>query len=258
MPTEHQAQRYARQIMLDGFGLQGQSRLLKAKVLVVGAGGLGSPALLYLAAAGIGTVGIADFDTVELSNLHRQIIHAEPEIGKKKTESAYRALKELNSEIRIVVHDEEIKPRNAPLILGDYDFIIHATDQLSSKFFLNDACVSANKPFTHAGVVECGGQIMTVIPRDSACLRCVLGNPPQEENQPVGIKAGILGPVAGVMGTFQALEAIKFITETGDLLTDTVLFFNGNSMDFRKIKVKRNISCRVCGDHPSTTMESAD
>jgi len=251
MLTKHQIERYGRQILLNGIGPQGQSRLLKAKVLVIGAGGLGSPALMYLAAAGVGTVGIADFDAVELSNLHRQILYTECEIGKKKTDSAYRTLKDLNSEIKIVVHDEEVSRSNAQSILGDYDFIIHATDRLSTKFFLNDACVFSGKPFSHAGVVEFGGQILTVIPHESACLRCILRNPSEEDEQPVGVKAGILGPVAGVLGTFQALEAIKFITQTGDLLTDTILFFDGKSMEFKKIKIKRNISCPVCGTPPS-------
>ena len=247
MLTADQTERYARQIILKGFGRRGQSRLLKAKVLVIGAGGLGSPALIHCAAAGIGTIGIVDFDTVELVNLHRQIIHTEADIGKKKTDSAFRALKRLNSAINVIVHDEKISSSNIQSILGGYDFIIHATDRLSTKFFLNDACVANNKPFSHAGVVEFGGQILTVIPHKSACLRCIFGASSTDDKQPSCAEVGILGPVAGVLGTLQALEAIKFFTHTGDLLTDMVLFFDGRSNVFKKIKIKRNINCPVCG-----------
>jgi molybdopterin-synthase adenylyltransferase len=249
--TEHQTERYLRQIILNEFGPQGQSRLLKARILVIGAGGLGSPALMYLAAAGIGTIGIADFDRVELSNLHRQIVHTEADIGGKKTDSVYRALKKINSETTVICHDEEISFSNATKILGDYDFIIHATDKLSTKIFLNDACVLSNKPFSHAGVVEFGGQILTVIPHISACLRCIFGKSSPDEKERSCAEDGILGPIAGVLGTLQALEAIKFITDTGKLLTDTIMFFDGKTMEFRKIKTKKNIICPVCGEKPS-------
>jgi molybdopterin-synthase adenylyltransferase len=245
----HLALRYSRQMMVEGFGPEAQERLYKAKVLAIGAGGLGSPALMYLAAAGVGTIGIADYDSVEPSNLHRQILYAEEDIGQKKTESARRALEKRNRNVRVVVHDDKISQSNAPSIVGNYDFIIHATDLLSGKFILNDICVVNNKPFSHAGVSEFGGQILSVIPHASACLRCIFGSPDPETLDPAA-QAGILGPVAGVIGTLQAMEAIKFIVKTGNLLTDTVLFFDGRLMEFRKTKISRNSKCPVCGNNP--------
>jgi molybdopterin/thiamine biosynthesis adenylyltransferase len=247
MFTEQQTERYSRHILLKIFGPRGQARLMTAKVLVIGAGGLGSPALEYLAAAGIGTIGIADHDKVESSNLQRQILYPENAIGSSKTAAACKALKKLNSEVKIIIHNKKIDTSNIFEIIRNYDFILDGTDRLSTKFLINDACIIGKKPFSHAGVVEFGGQIMTIIPGKSACLRCVLGEPATNEKQPSCAQAGVLNAVAGVIGTLQALEAIKFIADSGALLRDAVLFFDGAAMEFRKIKVARDPNCPVCG-----------
>ena len=251
MFTEKQTERYSRHIILNEFGPRGQSRLLKSKVLVVGAGGLGSPALLYLAAAGIGTIGIADFDSVEVSNLQRQVIHSEADIGSRKTDSACRAIKRLNSDIDVILHHEEINFSNARRIMSAYDFVVDGTDRLSTKFLLNDACVLCKKPFSHAGAVEFGGQIMTVIPGKTACLRCVLPTSLPSDHQTVCSESGVLNAMVGVLGTLQALEAIKFIAQTGILLANAIMFFDGRSMNFKKVSINKNPACPICGNNPS-------
>ena len=243
MLTDDQASLYRRNILLPGVGVEGQEKICSGKILIVGAGGLGSAAALYCAAAGVGVIGIVDHDRVELSNLQRQILHTMESIGQWKTQSAKRTIGALNNSIRIDVYQERLSAESASDILGNYDFVIDCTDNFQSKFFLNDACVRSGLPFSHAGVLEFYGQTMTVLPGKSACYRCVFYNPPALVPPP----GGILGSVAGMLGAIQATEAIKFLTGRGELLTDVVLTVDALSMEYRKVRVRQKDDCPACG-----------
>lgn len=248
--SKEYAERYSRHIILKDIGLKGQQKLLSSKVLVIGAGGLGSPALMYLAAAGVGQLGIADDDKVELSNLQRQIIHKTGNIGIRKTVSAMNAIREVNPNIKVITYETRITAENIGEIIHDYDFIIDGTDNFSSKFLINDACVLYKKPFCHGGVRGFSGQLMTYVPNEGPCYRCIF------EDIPIGgefescSQAGVLGSLPGIIGTLQALEAQKYITGAGELLTGRILIFDGLTMRFREVKLpKENKSCRVCGEN---------
>jgi len=234
---------YKSQIALQGFGLEGQYKLLKSKILIIGVGGLGSPAIMYLAAAGIGTIGIADNDTVEYSNIQRQIIHSTFDINKLKIKSAKDKIKKINPNIKVNTYKKRITSKNITKIIQNYDFVIDCTDNLPSKFLINDACVYSEKPFSHGGVSGFEGQTITYTP-DNACYRCIFQSPPEEEN--TSSENAILGPVAGVIGCIQATEAIKFILNKKELLTNQLLVFDSINMSCRKISIKRNIKCSVC------------
>lgn len=225
---EKKYERYFRQIILDGIGKDGQEKLLKSKFLVIGAGGLGSPALMYLASAGTGILGIADFDSVSVSNLNRQIIHSEKNMGKSKVLSAKETLLKINSDLKIISHEEKVTED----IISDYDFVLDCTDNFSSKFFINDVCVRLNKPYVHAGINGFKGQVMTVIPEKGGDLRKLFPVPPSEENSPVPA----VGAVCGVIGSIEAMEAIKYVLNIGELLTDCMLIFDALDMSFRKIR----------------------
>jgi molybdopterin/thiamine biosynthesis adenylyltransferase len=244
MLTDEQKQRFARQLALPEIGEAGQERLLAARVLVVGAGGLGSPAAYYLAAAGIGTLGIMDADTVDLSNLQRQILHATADVGRAKVESAAAKLTALAPICRVMAIRARLTPENAAGILRDYEFVIDATDNFASKFLIADVCHAAGKPYSHAGIGEFAGQAMTVLPGTTACYRCVFDAPPPESNHPA---RGPLGAVPGVIGAIQAAEAIKQILGIGTLLTNRLFVFDLLAMDARTIPVQRNPHCRLCG-----------
>ncbi len=246
-------ERYSRNILVNEIGLAGQARIRKAKVLVVGVGGLGSPAALYLAAAGVGTLGLADADAVELSNLQRQIVHCTEDIGRPKVESAAEKIRRLNPDVCVRPYRERLTAANAMAVVSGYDFVIDATDGFPSKFLVNDACVMAKKPFSHGGVQRFEGQTMTVVPGRSACYRCVFGAPPPEGSVFVCSQVGVLGAAAGMLGTIQAAEAIKFVAGVGEPLTDAVLTFDALTMTFRKVPVRRNSACPVCGDRPTVT-----
>lgn len=234
-------QRYRRQIILPEIGEKGQKKLRQARVLIIGLGGLGSPAALYLAAAGIGTLGLADFDQVEESNLNRQIIHATEDIGKDKIVSAKEKIKALNPEINVKTYAEKLGPSNFEKIIKEYDFVIEATDNIESKFAINDACVKQKKPFSHAGIDGFKGQALTVVP-GSACLRCFFEQMPCGANKEIGV----LGSVPGVLGAIQATEAIKFILKRGDLLLNQLLIINLLDMEFKKIKFAKSKKCTIC------------
>jgi|GEM_PF-53319 molybdopterin-synthase adenylyltransferase len=251
--NEEQLQRYSRHILLAGIGIEGQVRLLESKVLIIGVGGLGSPAALYLAASGVGILGIADADEVDRTNLQRQILHFTPDIGRPKVESAAEKLRALNPGVTVNTHHAFINSENILNIIKDYDFIIDATDNFAAKFLINDACVLGKKPFSHGGILRFSGQTMTVVPGQSACYRCVFPVPPPKNAVPSCSQAGVLGGVAGMLGTIQSVEAVKFLTGAGDTLADSLLTFDARGMDFRKIKIRRNLACPVCGDHPSIT-----
>jgi len=252
--TNEQLERYSRQIILSGFGVKGQKKLAEAKVLVIGAGGLGSPAAMYLAAAGTGVIGVADADAVELSNLQRQIIHTTEDLGKPKAESAAATMRAINPEVEVRAYNMRVHSKNILDLISDYDFIIDGTDNFPAKFLINDACVMAGKPFSHAGILRFQGQLMTVIPHESPCYRCLDETPPSAGDVPTCREAGIIGAVAGVIGTLQALEAIKYVTGTGELLTGKILTFDGLSMSFRTVTFNhRRCDCGVCSEHPTIT-----
>lgn len=252
--TEVQIERYSRHLMLPEVGGKGQEKLLCGKVLLVGAGGLGCPAGLYLAAAGVGTLGLMDTDMVTLSNLQRQIAHATPDIGKAKVESAAGKFKAINPEVTVRTYRERLTAANALTILTEYDFVIDGTDTFASKFLVADACHFASKPYSYAGILRFDGQTMTVLPGRTACYRCVFNAPPPAGAVPSCSQAGVLGAVAGVMGTLQAVEAVKFLLGRGELLTNTLLLYDALHADFRKVSVKRNAKCPLCGELP-TIME---
>jgi adenylyltransferase/sulfurtransferase len=250
--SEDQIKRYSRHIILKDVGGIGQSKLLKAKVLVIGAGGLGSPAALYLAAAGVGTLGIVDDDVVDLSNLQRQILHFTPDVDRLKVDSAYEKLQQLNPDVAVVRHKERVTAANAADLIQNYDFIVEGTDNFPSKFLINDACVFLDKPFSQGGILRFDGQTMTHVP-GSACYRCVFESPPPQGVVPSCSEAGVLGAVAGMLGTIQAAETLKYLLGIGKLLTNRMLFFDAYTLEYSAIDIKRNPECPVCGDNPTIT-----
>lgn len=251
--TTEQLERYSRHILLQDVGVEGQTKLFNAKILIVGAGGLGSPTALYLAAAGIGTIGIVDNDRVDISNLQRQIAHFTKDINMPKVESAKEKMMAINPDIRVNTYEICLRADNIRDIIREYDFIIDGTDNFPTKFLVNDACVMENKPFSHGGILRFDGQTMTVVPGKSACYRCVFRTPPPPDAVPTCSQAGVLGAIAGMLGTIQAAEALKFVTEVGTLLTNTLLSFDAKNMNFRKIKIHKQDDCPVCGEFPTVT-----
>jgi len=241
--TSNQSQRYARQLALPEIGAAGQKRLLASRVLLIGVGGLGSPAGYYLAAAGIGTLGLVDGDALELSNLQRQIAHTTADLGRSKVESAARAFSALNPDIQIHLHSLRLTAGNAPDLFKDYDFIIDATDNFESKFLIAGICHVVGKPYSHAGILKFIGQALTVIPGQTACLRCVFGELPPDNKEPL---QGPLGVVPGVIGTIQATEAIKYLLGLGDPLTNRLLTYDALRLEFRSVRINRNPTCPLC------------
>lgn len=238
---------YSRHLLIPEIGEEGQAKLLDSSVLVVGAGGLGSPALYYLTACGVGRIGIADSDRVELSNLTRQILHDRHDLGEGKTASARRSLERLRPDIEIEEYPFRIDSSNGPDIVQAYDFVVEATDNFQSKFLINDNCVGADKAFSHAGILGMYGQTMTVIPGKSPCYRCVFQKAPAPGKVKTTAVAGVLGTVPGVLGAIQATEAIKYLLGMDGLLTGALLTFDAASMAFRKVRLPMDKRCRVCG-----------
>lgn len=239
-------ERYARQIALPEVGEEGQRRLAEASVLVVGAGGLGSPAALMLAGAGVGTIGIADNDKVEVGNLQRQILYSMSDVGRSKVESAAARVRSYNPLVRVKVHPERLTIANAATVIAGYDFVLDATDNFESKFLIADVCHEVGRPYSHAGISGFIGQTMTVYPGESACYRCIFHGPPAEESPPRP-PAGPFGVVPGIAGTIQAAEALKHILGIGEPLGNCILVFDVLQMSFRRIPVKRNPTCPLCG-----------
>ena len=249
--TQEERERYSRQMLLAGVGEAGQRKLLASKVLIVGAGGLGSPAAMYLVASGVGEIGVVDDDDVDISNLQRQIAHRSADVGRKKADSMARALAALNPEVRVNVYRERLSEDNAEDILCDrsYDFVLDCTDNFPAKFLINDACVRLHKPFSHAGITGFSGQIMTVLPRESPCYRCIFEDVPKEGTVPTSREIGVLGAAVGVMGSLQAVEAVKYILGIGDLLVGRLLIYDALMMRFREVELpKRNESCAACNE----------
>lgn len=250
--TDSQIERFSRHIILEGVGLAGQEKLQAAKVLLVGAGGLGSPAALYLAAAGIGTIGVADGDTVDLTNLQRQVIHHTADLGRMKVASAAEKMRAIHPDLRVRQYPERITADNALEIMAGYDFVIDATDSFASKFLLNDAAYFARKPLSHAGILRFEGQLMTILPGETACYRCLFHAPPPGD-VPNCSSAGVLGVLPGAIGALQAAEAIKYILGLGDLLTNALLTADLLAMRFRRVSIRRNPACPLCGTPPRIT-----
>ena len=256
--TDEQIERYSRHIILKEVGAKGQKKLLKGKVLIIGAGGLGAPAAMYLAAAGVGTIGIVDADEVDLSNLQRQIIHSTADIGKAKVKSAKETMNAMNPDIEFKTYRMFVDASNIRELIREYDFIIDGTDNFPAKFLINDACVLEKKPFSHAGIIRFKGQLMTYVPGQGPCYRCVFKNPPPKDAVPTCKQAGVIGAMGGVIGSLQAMEAIKYLIGVGDLLTGSLLTFDALTMEFHKIKLPKDThKCPVCGDNP-TILEPID
>ena len=252
--TNEQIERYSRHIILKEVGAKGQKKLLNSSVLIIGAGGLGAPVAMYLAAAGVGTIGIADADDVDLSNLQRQVIHTTADIGKPKVESAKETMEAINPDVKVVTYHEFITSENILDIIKDYDFIIDGTDNFPAKFLINDACVMAKKPFSHAGIIRFKGQLMPYVPGQGPCYRCVFRDPPPKDAVPTCKQAGVIGAMGGVIGSLQAMEAVKYIIGQGELLTGYLLTYDALKMEFRKVKLPHDTStCPGCGKNPTIT-----
>ena len=251
--TNEQLERYSRHIILQEVGVKGQKKLLNASVLIIGAGGLGAPAALYLAAAGVGTIGIVDADEVDLSNLQRQVIHTTNDVGKAKVKSAAETMEAINPDVTVKTYRTFVDSSNIMDLIKDYDFIIDGTDNFPAKFLINDACVMAEKPFSHAGIIRFKGQLMTYVPGEGPCYRCVFKNPPPKDAVPTCKQAGVIGAMGGVIGSLQAMEAIKYIIGKGDLLTGKLLTYDALKMEFHTIKLPKDDRCAVCGDEPTIT-----
>lgn len=240
-------ERYSRQIALKEIGESGQKKLSMASVLIVGCGGLGSPAALYLAASGIGRLGLVDKDEVSISNLQRQILHSEKTLGQPKVKSSKNALEALNSNLIIDTYQEFFKESNAEELVSKYDFIIDATDNFATKFLINDTCVHLKKPFVHAGVMGFKGQVMSYVPDKGPCYRCIFNEIPENEEIKNPAMLGILGTVTGIIGSIEATEAIKYILGIGNLLTGRLLAFDALTMKFREIELpSRTDNCPAC------------
>lgn len=251
--TDTQNERYSHHIMLKDVGGKGQRKLLDGRVLIIGAGGLGSPAALYLAAAGVGTIGIADADLVDLSNLQRQIIHQTCDVGRPKVVSAGEKMTAINPDVTVITHPTWVAAENIAGIISDYDFVIDGTDNFAAKFLINDACVMAGKPYSHGGIHQFLGQTTTVHPGVSACYRCLFPSPPPPGLIPSCAESGVLGVLPGVIGAIQATEAIKHLLGLGEGLQDRMLIYDALDNCFTDAETSRNPDCPVCGDHPTIT-----
>jgi adenylyltransferase/sulfurtransferase len=248
--TDEQLARYARHVILDEVGEEGQAKLLAAKVLVIGAGGLGAPMLLYLAAAGVGTLGVIDHDTVDLTNLQRQVIHTTAGIGTPKVASAAAAIHALNPEVKVVAYRERLTAANALRVIADYDLVADGSDNFPTRYLVNDACFLAKKPLVAGALLRFEGQLSTYRahePGEHPCFRCLFPAPPPEGTVPRCDQAGIFGAVAGALGTLQAAEVLKEILGLGESLAGKLVIYDALSTTFRKLKAKRDPACPLCG-----------
>jgi adenylyltransferase/sulfurtransferase len=251
--TEDEIHRYSRHIVLPEVGGVGQKRLNQASVLVVGAGGLGSPVAFYLAAAGVGRIGIVDNDVVDISNLQRQILHRTADVGRKKVESAQDTLHALNPNLEIVPYDLRLNASNILSLIREYDVVAEGSDNFPTKFLVNDACVMTDTPLSMAGIFRFSGQILTVLPHAGPCYRCLIPQPPPPGAIPSCQEAGVFGAMAGAVGIVQATEILKLILDKGQVLSGRLLLFEALQMRFETIEVKRNPECPVCSDQPAIT-----
>jgi adenylyltransferase/sulfurtransferase len=250
--TKEQLTRYSRQVILEEVGVDGQRRLLNSKVLVIGAGGLGSPVSLYLAAAGVGTLGIVDGDRVDLSNLHRQIIHFTHDVGRPKTQSARRTLEDVNPDVTVVPYQTTLTSENAFEIIGPYDVVVNGSDNFPTRYLVNDACVMLGKPLVDASILKWEGQATTFIP-GFGCYRCLFPTPPPPGSVPSCAEGGIIGAVAGFMGSFETMEAVKILLGAGETLANRLMIVDALAGEIRTLRWNRNPACPVCGDRPAIT-----
>ena len=248
--TPEQVKRYSRHIIMPQVGSKGQRNLLDAKVLIVGAGGLGSPVAVYLALAGVGTIGIVDFDVVEISNLQRQILHRQSDIGKSKVLSAQQSLAEFNSDVKVVGHEAPLTSENAMEIIAQYDIIVNGADNFAARYLVNDAAYLSGKPLVDGSILIFDGQASVFIP-DQGCYRCLFPTPPPPGVVPSCAEAGVFGALPGMVGSIQAVETMKVILGAGEPLVGRLLLIDALSMEFRTVKLRRNPQCPLCGDNPT-------
>lgn len=257
--TKEQIKRYSRQIILKEVGGVGQRKLLNSKISIVGLGALGSPVAYYLAAAGIGTLKIIDFDSVDLSNLHRQILHFTDDVSRLKTQSAIEKLNKVNPDCEIIAVNKTLNSNNSKLILKDSDFVIDGSDNLPTKMLINDTCISLGLPFTIAGVLRFQGQLITVVPKEkTTCYRCIFGDVIQGDERMSCSQAGVIGFVPGMVGCIEANEAIKYILNIGDLITNKMLYIDLFRNSYNFIKVYRDKNCSACGDNSKDLVDVTD
>lgn len=251
MLNESGVLRYSRQLILKEIGVEGQEKLLKAKVLVIGAGGLGSPALYYLAAAGVGKIGTVDFDTVGISNLQRQIMYSTEDLRRKKVDVVKEKLGKLNPDVCIEKYPDRIDINNIEEIVDEYDVVVDAVDNFTARYLINDCCYIKGKPLIEGAVLGFTGILTTIISGKTPCYRCLYPKPPKGGDVPTCSDIGILGMTTGTIGSLQALEAVKVILGIGAILTGRLLIFDGLDMSFREIKLDKNLNCPLCGENPS-------
>ena len=251
MLTPGEKSRYSRHLLLPEFGEEGQERLKQAKVLVVGAGGLGSPSLLYLAASGVGTIGIVDFDVVETNNLHRQVLYNAGDVGQMKVEAAVRNLERLNPAVSIVSHPVSLTSENAIEIISQYDFVLDGTDNFATRYLVNDACVLTHTPNVYASIYRYDGQVSVFCTENGPCYRCVFPEPPPPGSVPSCAEGGVLGVLPGLLGTLQATEAVKWLAGLGESLVGRLLLVDALDMTFKTLKIQADPECVVCGERPT-------
>lgn len=257
--TEDQIKRYARHILLPHVGGLGQEKLLNSKVLVIGAGGLGSPVLMYLAAAGVGTIGVIDDDTVELSNLQRQIVHTTESVGMPKVESAANTIKAINPDVKVIQYKERFGPANAMELISAYDLVTDGSDNFATRFLVNDAAYFAHRPLVSGAIMRFDGQVSTFknFPggdhQDGPCYRCIFREPPPPGQIPSCSEAGVLGVLCGTVGSLQSTEILKELLGIGESLSGALLVYDALATQFRRIAVKRDPGCPLCGDNPTIT-----
>ena len=254
--SETQIQRYARHILLKEVGGEGQTKLLRSRVLVIGAGGLGSPLLLYLAAAGVGTIGVVDDDTVDLSNLQRQIVHGTDDVGRPKVESAAQTVNAINPDVNVIAHNHRITVANALEMISGYDLVADGSDNFATRFLVNDACYFAGKPLVSAAILRFDGQISTFKAYEEGggpCYRCLFRAPPPPGQIPSCAEAGVLGALCGMLGSFQATEVLKELLGIGEGLSGSLMVVDALAATFRKITVRRDPGCPLCGSNPTIT-----
>jgi molybdopterin/thiamine biosynthesis adenylyltransferase/rhodanese-related sulfurtransferase len=256
--TPAQQSRYSRHLLIPEVGTAGQVKLLESKVLLIGAGGLGSPAALYLAAAGVGTLGIVDFDVVEASNLQRQVIHSTERLGVKKVESAKQSIQALNPDVNVVAHDEMLLADNVERLIAGYDVILDGTDTFETRYLLNDAAVAAGIPVVHASVFRFEGQLTTFVPYEGPCYRCLYPTPPPPELAPGCSVAGVLGVVPGIMGLLQANEVLKVALGIGEPLVGRLLLFDALDGTFSELRLSRDPNCPTCSDEARAARERGE
>jgi adenylyltransferase/sulfurtransferase len=251
--NQNELTRYSRHFTLPEFGAAGQQQLKQGSVLIVGAGGLGSPAALYLAAAGVGRIGLVDFDAIDITNLQRQIMYTTADVGKQKLDVSARRLRDLNPEIEVRTHAERLTRDNAIDVISNYDVVIDGTDNFPTRYLVNDACVLLGKPYVYGSILRFDGQVSVFDAQRGPCYRCLFREPPPPGLVPNCADGGVLGVLPGIIGSLQALEAVKLLTGVGQALIGRLVLFDGLTMRFRELTLKKHAECPICGEHPTIT-----